>query len=113
VIDCVRLFDALYDLLSDPGQSAKDREREKVRQTNDGVCVCVVCDLAVLTLLRTPRRQSALVMSQLRQVGHELRDAMTGHWALNTSVSTDEVLREITPEEVGETRHRQCVVLID
>jgi hypothetical protein len=48
----------------------------------------------------TSTAQSVLVMAQLRQVAHELRDAMAGHWALNASVSVDEVLREITPEEV-------------
>ncbi len=43
VIDCVRLFDALYDLLSDPAGSTKDREREKVRRTNDVCALLFVC----------------------------------------------------------------------
>jgi transcription initiation factor TFIID subunit 1 len=72
VIDLVRLFDGLADYLPDAGPG-RDKEREK----------------------------AVLVLNQLKQVAHELQGKHTeNHWSLNKDVVVEDVLREITPEEV-------------
>lgn len=107
LIDCVRMFDGLYDMLS--GKEGREKEKEKVR-----ACVLCLLNKAPPSLPYLPTYTSTLpypwmtdqqnnqVIAQLRQVGRQVPGAVVEHWALNPSVSVDEVLRDVTPEEVSE-----------